>query len=1487
MQTESNPTPKTTPTTAQRHDSQLQDYEALLTTLRPYELFQSFTPSKLSKQIDLSKLRIKPSEFSGLEKRDDAGLASVTQMAMFYGIAPWDTTDPVALRAVIKALEEKQASFRLMLEHSTHIVGLIRPPIEKDRQRFAAARRASSDPESVEMEDIQKALISSEIIEALNSLLPEGETSPFSCLAREILLNANEQQLRATPSVYLEKILQSPLAETMATAVLSALKWYGGDNAETTSPPIRLRVLANALMNGFEDAYRNPQHIAGFDWQTRSHWGKSYATLRSEFEKHLLTSRQAASEKEAIILARLFLNRFPVEFRITDIPPEMGYRNSIVWVNFLNGVNLINAHDPEALYRKSFQQLVDLPIKQAEGATDEQLQEISLARLLPTLDWAVTQGYLPEKAFETLTQSEIEMAIRTLDERTAELNNATTQINEAPPKRLEMAKETAIKVFGKNFVQGNTRMVRKRPDYFRWDTTPGEVYDYYSLIDIIAEDKWGNGEKWYYTTADGAVTPYYLSINQNRRLTSPVYLGTAGIPLTLGVLPNVKSMFHHQFQNYVQRQTVAYSSLLRNLLTSLPFEDRLAIECGQLHIYSLRQETRGIESGNETAEVVLPLRARNGLILRATRAGVTNTYELLPRVGLVRRINNLQPSLFGGLQKTEQWRLAKGTVPVSVLRNQQLPFDWDAHSTGTAPQGNATCQAIIEQLGDEFSASAEHQETPLTFDSVRCQAISQRITDSLLYVDPQQLRVFCNGKTQFEREDETYNTILEFYKRLVPFWGSIEDLMSGNKTRQINGAFGLFIDLIAFAMPIGKFVSGSAKLVGNASRLTLSARLPAFKALTAQLLVQSIQALNPVDGIVMLLRALATKGLKIAKLGLTRINELGGRAGHYDFVGRLPQIDNPGSWKSRHSTDHLATVRGIEDVQVRNVDRLTPRFHLVDPLTDLPFGPRLSTRHNGMSLGRSHFTPLKADEAHVFVQTPEQARIQHIPEVDGRTTVLIDEVPYRLDAGTLRRADLIDDGPAMTRIPCRLPRAPGGGDCRVSYVTQEPAPTPAMGSIDRTKGYAPWFGDRISVPGSVPRGKGEFLAVDAQLYQILNNRAVRFTGDPARLGLKRGPLLPSPQIQATLQFRKGIFARVSLKGTYQGVDDTHLVGAIVVPAIDDTANHAFFRVNTREYYLATIPRTGTTANELRFTRLQPDDLMEGTLGAELLKVYTGSLHANNMVRFHGAEAVERAMQTMEDIAIPLGTTATPAANMRFIKVDTSPGEALMFDHSTRLIVARLPEGAASWTRSKQAPQVFRERTAEIFDTLFLSPTISPRNADAALRIDQSMQKLHNLLPRYERPLHARNIAYAEVTTTSGQREVYVSVSGAQGSTTRLPLFRHLGANHVRIGDATYINIDYNTSFPRTSLDVTGDGQLLAVPLTLKDPGQYKTAMFARPTSLDSESKLIRVIREKYPDAKELRSVDVVTTMSPCESCSMVIKAFGHDGTKDILQVLWN
>ena len=116
--------------------------------------------------------------------------------------------------------------------------------------------------------------------------------------------------------------------------------------------------------------------------------------------------------------------------------------------------------------------------------------------------------------------------------------------------------------------------------------------------------------------------------------------------------------------------------------------------------------------------------------------------------------------------------------------------------------------------------------------------------------------------------------------------------------------------------------------------------------------------------------------------------------------------------------------------------------------------------------------------------------------------------------------------------------------------------------------------------------------------------------------------------------------------------------------------------------------------------------------------------------------------------------------------------------------------------------------------------------------------------------------------------------------------QHLGADQIRVGDADYFNIDMNRVFPRESLDLSAQDNLLAVPNTIKNIDTYTPELTAYPTSLDSESKLIRVIREKYPDRAAIQSIDVATTMPPCQSCSIVLKEFGYDGGANALRVLW-
>lgn len=585
---------------------------------------------------------------------------------------------------------------------------------------------------------------------------------------------------------------------------------------------------------------------------------------------------------------------------------------------------------------------------------------------------------------------------------------------------------------------------------------------------------------------------------------------------------------------------------------------------------------------------------------------------------------------------------------------------------------------------------------------------------------------------------------------------------------------------------------------------------------------------------------------------------LAGSAGSYSFTKGLPQVSEPGRWRPLIEGDQLARLDGVSDVPIRKIPSTGPasRHFLVDPLSSRPYGPALSNGIDGLSPGRSAYSTVEKTDSHVVVHIGDNNEVVELLEVDGRTTLFIDDIPYRLDGDTLRRADVIETDTPLNALPCRIRRAPGAEVCQTRYVTRTPAPTPDIGLFDDSKGWAPWFGDSIYTPAT------------------------------HRAAMESSKIATHPTFHATMEFQKGIYgrAKVSIPVAGEELVDTFDVGTTIVEAMDGSKHYLFTRLNAGDFYVAEVAKGQSVRGALTFKKAStlPDGVRK-----ELQVVYTGSLNANNTVRIHGVERVEHALKTMEEIAIPIGSHANPPETLKWLKVDTSPGEAAMFDHSTRMIISKLPEGATSWSRSKDAPEALRQRTAEIFDTLFMQTVITPKNASSALKIDETMRKLHNLLPYRLRQHNVRNIAYAEVITAAGKREVYVSVSGAQGATGHLPLFKHnQGMAEITVGETTYFNIDHQASFPSTSLHVTDEGKLLAVPRTIDNIDNYRPELTSRPTSLDSESKLISVIRKKYPDRQSMKSVDVATTMPPCDSCSVVMKEFAYDGGENALQVLW-
>ena len=1390
---------------------------------------------------------------TGGQLRSDR-LLRLPQILWYYGLQPGALQTAATLETLIRELTEMRACFSLGLDSGMNIGDFIEEP----------GRRS--------------------ILDTLSFILADNETSLIESLGKEALLNVPTDQLRATPATFLDRILNGNNAQWLAQKLLEQLQWYGARPNEEVDSGIKKRLVLAAIRCWYSLTDDKPDDtVIRFRLDQPSNWGKSYRTLRSDFETYLIDSGHVSTTREAILLARLLEAQLPAEFQVRDIPEELPYRSSIVWVNFVHGVNLAKAIDRSLLSRMTFQQLVDFPIKKSADASPDLLDLIVLTRIHPTLDWALTNGFLSQPTENAFTEEAILLATTELITQKNRLNESVTCLAAPTPNRLTIAKSKLTRIFGAGtFDAERTKLVEEANQYLvnpiRYSgPTHRTQINAYTFYDVYASGNIYNGKKWFFT--DGiTVSEQWISLNDQKIVSSNAFkpeFKNRSIKL-----PDVKTLFKASFNIHLFLQRIAYQRLILSLLATLPLADRLALEYGETRILTLRKGT-GRAAATETPAMTLPLRSRKGFILAVKHESRQSYYELLPSAGIIRPLPDFNSKFIGGVINEGFW----GNARVMYLDPISVPFDWDAHTLGTQPRNNQTCMAIIDQMGEVFTApisGKDYRPVPCTLNSSHLEKLTYFISHNLFFVDEEHYRSAAYGETQFDKEQKIRDKVLNITKIIIPFWGTIEDLASGDAKKIMDGFLGIFIDLASFLFPIGKFASGSMRLVSISGKLGIRATLPSFLTLTKKLFTATLSNMNPIDGVPTLLGALGAGVLRLGKFGFFKLKGLAGGTSQYDFVQGLPQATDPGRWSPLAAGDQLGSVNGIEDVVLRRTSTgPIASYHAVDPHSGKPYGPRLTEDAGGVSIGRSEFAPAGEIDNRVVFDIPENARVTQVPELNGRTALVIDGVPYRLDRGSLKRVDTLDASQSLHLQPCRIRRA-GDQVCLNSYVSGTPQPTPAPRSNDPEEYYCPWFGDRIYTPAPATSTRKEpILALDGQLYTG--------TGDTLSLSLRKRTEFglpkkrtPKARVDATIEFKKGMYGRITVKGADEGVDDIRQVGTLIIESkIDPSKEYLFTQLNVNDYYFAEINK-GTSLEGTHRLQLATQTLKNAqpVLFKELSTVFDGSLYANNMAAFYGIERIEDATRTMNKIAVSIGGVSKPADNMTTIKVATTPGEAVMFDRETRMIVCKYPEKTKVWTRTNDAPPQLRQRTAEIFNQLFNRAAPKPNTA-SIVQISSNMADLQRIVRKHKSMDNPRNIAYAEVTHPDKTIEVFVSVSGGGGDTRFLPIFRkdNTFVKEVTIDKTTYINIDHNARFERESLS-NANGQFQAIPrISMEFP--------PRPTSLDSESKLIKVIREKYPDDATRSPVTIATTMPPCESCSVVMQQFAHTGGPDALKVVWD
>ncbi len=450
--------------------------------------------------------------------------------------------------------------------------------------------------------------------------------------------------------------------------------------------------------------------------------------------------------------------------------------------------------------------------------------------------------------------------------------------------------------------------------------------------------------------------------------------------------------FEQGFNDYLSGAKSAYQTFIRALLPNLPLPDRSAIENGEVTLYALRQELQHVTVERETPQNIAAARGRHGFIIQARDKHRTTYYEVFPRAAVIRARPDIQTLTVNGKVVVESTGGSSRSGKAAFRRATSMPFDWAAYQQGQRPRETVSSLLIAEPIGQVLPATApapsEYLRAAQTLTSARSRQLAAIVADALFHTDESQLKLAAERNTSaLEAAHETINDFSFYAKMLVPFWGGIEDIASGDPQRVESGALSLFTDVLSFAAPIGKYVGGSTRLVAQAGRISFQAALPRFAALTKTFLLTSLKELNPLEAVPSLLKI---GGLSALRLSVAAARQVDAGLALFrktlvkpSFMpsGRTLQSVDPQTWKPLETQDSLFTVEGIDHVPMRSVGTdLLPEYRLIDPLTNQAFGPR-------------------------YIPFGEEG-LQRIPDLDG----YIAHVPYEQSAEFSRRANGVYDG---------------------------------------------------------------------------------------------------------------------------------------------------------------------------------------------------------------------------------------------------------------------------------------------------------------------------------------------------------------------------------------------------------------------------------------------------------------------------------------------
>lgn len=811
-------------------------------------------------------------------------------------------------------------------EERSEIIAFLEESLGKLRCGFKAGVIAAEDI----LDESEEAVVQ-QVVEAF--LSAEGSKSTLFQYLGDHVVGREQLFWHSTDRwvYFVSRMLQLPQTERLMKTILGSLGWYGGKVNETASPLVTASLFRCAIFLNFGlPSDTVGRKVMGYYLNKESNWGTSYRSIRRDFCLYL--QGLGVVSAAAVEMASLFIlhHRAP-ELLVEDESVDLFYGASLASTNFLIGVNIAERIEPGLSRKKNARELMRLSseLLASEGFPDQVKSLVAMSAWQPAVLWMRGRHGEYEVQPRATTLSEITDAVEAFGTQVGIYERALVNLLAPLPYRMNFVKNEILRVFPKypGIYVGeewdSTRFLLTRKKGLIFDKS-FPFYEVYASGELISA-----ADEWEPLWDEPIPMPGHQAVDKVS-LHRDLMASYASVRKELSRLADANELYDAAYIEYFEKAKEGYGVLIEEILYQLPRRDILAIKAGQVELFTLRTAVPNLEAQQETPKDTNPYRGRFGVILKLSGEGLDRYYQLLPLLKKCSLLELAEPLRVGGKVVNKRIRTSKGSVTISVRQGELLPVDWSAYLTGCKPDDNKVSSVIVERLSSGTSLSSGASRSPF-------HAVTGPLVENFFWLDESIFRLLSRAETSLERR---YNNdyVRQFTDFFVPFKENVRNLHSEQREEFTMAAFGVFLESILLGAPFaGKLFS----IISRTGARMTHAQLGAVLKFSVK---STVEAFNPLSGSLALLRTgkdiLLLGGVKFYQYCERYFGKIGSLV-HSEWTIQQGMAILNKSQALPSSLGHVerCKVDGVHDViasQLPGGD-----IHLIDPVSALPYGPRL------------------------------------------------------------------------------------------------------------------------------------------------------------------------------------------------------------------------------------------------------------------------------------------------------------------------------------------------------------------------------------------------------------------------------------------------------------------------------------------------------------------------------------------------------------------